>query len=506
MFRITRSQAKALGETESEFSPLINSEPPKALSTDSSFEHSIQELLNNITQNYRYNPTLNDNRDDYLDKTFESEIENLLSKAIRNYRHITIDHDSASHTEDDFSYGSFNETSNYSDTSQTIEPSELKIQDDMFDRKSNEFQELSWSDKKNKIKRALSNVIEQTECKLFGRATQINDINNIINGCHDVGTSILISGLPGTGKTLVSKHILSDVGRNHGLYINCMSIYNSSDLYKSIQLVVECQYRYGVTDCDVIDNLNEVFKRSKKVLVLDEVECISVDDRLRLLHWTSSTKLVLIGITNQLAEADKFKHHLLFDAYNKNAIERILRERIESVTGTQYVLFNEPALKMVSIKSSLEGGLRNAFLMARKCVEMCDREEAIGLSLVNKVYQSYFTNSVMVETIKRLPLQQKLLLCAGVRLKQHNSSCSLGDMVSCLRSLAEEHRVKTDLSHEMIANNCVALGSQGMLKFTTKNGRIDMCKPIAILVSVGDLKFAMKDDNTIFFNNILDTL
>ncbi|KAL0488791.1 hypothetical protein AKO1_003858 [Acrasis kona] len=71
--------------------------------------------------------------------------------------------------------------------------------------------------------------------------SQINDINNIINGCHDVRTSILISGLP--GKTLVSKHILSDVGHNHGLYINCMSIYNSSDLYKSIQLVVECRKR-----------------------------------------------------------------------------------------------------------------------------------------------------------------------------------------------------------------------------------------------------------------------
>lgn len=48
--------------------------------------------------------------------------------------------------------------------------------------------------------------------------------------------------------------------------------------------------------------------------------------------------------------------------------------------------------------------------------------KGIGLAIVNDVYLRYFTTNANLDGIKRLPLHQKLLLCAAWLFKEHEGS------------------------------------------------------------------------------------
>jgi hypothetical protein len=62
-------------------------------------------------------------------------------------------------------------------------------------------------------------------------------------------------------------------------------------------------------------------------------------------------------------------------------------------------------------------------------LEVTDEEppggKGIGIGTVNKQHLQYFTTNSALEEIKKLPLQQKLVLCAAWLYKENNKSLSI---------------------------------------------------------------------------------
>lgn len=211
-----------------------------------------------------------------------------------------------------------------------------------------------------------------------------------------------MSGPPGTGKSAMVSEVTETFEASETLqkvYINCMSIKSSKDLYGN--LLENLCGDVEVLEGDEVKTLQGMFvsrKKSKTVYVvtLDEIDHIlslDLESMYKLFEWSlqKSSRLILIGIANALDLTDRFlprlkarnlKPQLLpFLPYTAAQIKAVILTKLKSLvpkdsTTPDFVPFLHPAaIELCSRKvSSQTGDLRKAFDICRRAIDVIEAE------------------------------------------------------------------------------------------------------------------------------------
>ncbi|KAF2810221.1 cell division control protein Cdc6 [Mytilinidion resinicola] len=238
---------------------------------------------------------------------------------------------------------------------------------------------------------------------LFGRETERKELEKFVSTRtkgHKSGC-IYVSGPPGTGKSAFVGDVcrgLQSESSAKTAYINCMSVKNASDLYRT--LLEQFADISTTTEGNEVDALHEIFtKRDRSyVVTLDEVDhLLDLDLELlyRLFEWSlqRSSSLVLVGIANALDFTDRFlprlkarglKPQLLpFLPYTAAQIASVIISKLRSAiptdstaNSTDFVPFIHPmAIRYLSNKVATQSGdLRKAFDICKRAIDLVEAD------------------------------------------------------------------------------------------------------------------------------------
>lgn len=233
---------------------------------------------------------------------------------------------------------------------------------------------------------------------LFGRDTERTELQNFISTRTKTRKSgcIYISGPPGTGKSAFVSDVCRTVAATGSAktgYVNCMSIKNAVDLYRT--LLEEFVDITEITEGDEMDELKQLFMQRKTsyVITLDEVDHLlelDIDLLYNIFEWSlqKSSGLVLVGIANALDFTDRFlprlkarglKPHLLpFLPYTAQQISSVITSKLQSLqpAGSHQLPFIHPtAIMFLSKKVAAQSGdLRKALDICRRAIDLIEAE------------------------------------------------------------------------------------------------------------------------------------
>jgi cell division control protein 6 len=218
---------------------------------------------------------------------------------------------------------------------------------------------------------------------LYGRDNERKELESFISARTKSKKSgcIYVSGPPGTGKSAFVNEVCQSAASDGSVetgYINCMSVKNATDLYRT--LLEEFVDITEIVEGEEMDALKELFMQRKTsyLVTLDEVDHLlelDIDLLYNIFEWSlqKSSGLVLIGIANALDFTDRFlprlkarglKPQLLpFLPYTAAQISAVITSKLKALlpAGTEQLPFIHPtAIMFLSKKvASQSGDLRN---------------------------------------------------------------------------------------------------------------------------------------------------
>lgn len=234
--------------------------------------------------------------------------------------------------------------------------------------------------------------------ELFGRQEERAELENFIStrtknkksGC------IYVSGPPGTGKSAFVADVCRTTSAGTSVqtgYINCMSVKNATDLYRT--LLEEFVDITEIAEGDEMDELKKIFvqRKTSYLITLDEVDHLlelDIDLLYNIFEWSlqKNSGLVLVGIANALDFTDRFlprlksrglKPHLLpFLPYTAPQISAVITSKLQALApaGSQHLPFIHPvAIKFLSTKvAGQSGDLRKAFDICRRAIDLVEAD------------------------------------------------------------------------------------------------------------------------------------
>lgn len=308
---------------------------------------------------------------------------------------------------------------------------------------------------------------------LVGRSGEISEISNFIGEHvkkHQAG-SMYISGAPGTGKTTCLMSVIKAWEKKISyVFVNCMSVSNPSDIYKSIARALQLPAKV-VNSKTIVKALEKYICTSDtmNVLILDEIDHLDSKGQevlYSLFEWPQlpNSKLILIGIANALDLTDRmlprlqaFKYEpklMHFQPYTRQQIVSILEDRLSNLQDNMPVI-KPLALQLCARKiAACTGDIRKALDVCRRAIEMVENkmknksilqstsddrcnpgspmkksfELCVDVPDINAVlHEIYGSRLQAAESAKTvtMPLQQMILLCTLILMKKH---CKVQDM------------------------------------------------------------------------------
>ncbi|KAG9196664.1 hypothetical protein G6011_01785 [Alternaria panax] len=233
---------------------------------------------------------------------------------------------------------------------------------------------------------------------LFGRENERKELDAFITARAKTKTSgcIYVSGPPGTGKSAFVNDVCRTVSSNESVrtgYVNCMSVRNATDLYRT--LLDEFVDITEVAEGDEMDALRTIFMQRKTsyLVTLDEVDhLLELDIELfyNIFEWSlqKESGLVLVGIANALDLTDRFlprlkarglKPQLLpFLPYNATQISSVITSKLKALlpAGSTHLPFIHPTAVMFLSKkvAAQSGDLRKAFDICRRAIDLIEAD------------------------------------------------------------------------------------------------------------------------------------
>ncbi|USP79712.1 uncharacterized protein yc1106_06986 [Curvularia clavata] len=234
---------------------------------------------------------------------------------------------------------------------------------------------------------------------LFGRDNERKELESFITSRtkgHKSGC-IYVSGPPGTGKSAFVNDVCRTVSSDDSVqtgYINCMSVKNARDLYRT--LLEEFVDISEIVEGEEMEALKKVFMQrdSSYVVTLDEVDHLlelDIDLFYNIFEWSlqKSSSLILVGIANALDLTDRFlprlkarglKPQLLpFLPYNAAQISSVITSKLKALlpagSTSQLPFIHPTAIMFLSKKVAAQSGdLRKAFDICRRAIDLIEAD------------------------------------------------------------------------------------------------------------------------------------
>lgn len=314
-------------------------------------------------------------------------------------------------------------------------------------------------------------------------------LNRTSSGC------LYVSGPPGTGKSAMITELVRQSGEAEhvkGVYINCMSVKSSKDLYNTLLKALD--YETELAEAEALTALEDFFcptndDETVYLVTLDEIDHIltlGLESLYRLFEWSlqKPSRLVLVGIANALDLTDRFlprlksknlKPELLsFLPYNAAQVKNIITTRLKSLMppGKEgYVPFIHPAaIELCSRKvSSQTGDLRKAFEICRRALDLIEAE-------TRGKHEEEAREKVLQATPSKRPLGENVNGATGP-----SSSRSVPQiMAASLRSLTAETAPRASIGHlNKVTAAAFSNGTSQRLKALNLQQRAALCALVA---------------------------
>ena len=307
--------------------------------------------------------------------------------------------------------------------------------------KGNIFEEILGQDSLFTDRKAFDHAFEPA--RLPHREHELDSlVRNLVDALNGhIPSNMLLYGVPGSGKTVVTRYVLSqlrekglEMGQSvHTYEINCRNVDTKYRVVQTIatQLAQRGDAPVPFTGWPTDRVLDTVVSRMSRVggvhiIVLDEVDNLVDKGGDDLLYALTSLNTLLsrgrcsiIGISNDL----HFTQHLdprvssrlsqediVFHPYVATEIQNILNERAEM--GIKAGVLDDGVIKLCSALAAQEhGDARRALDLLRISVQKAEQRSQNRVDTKHvRLAQSQLEYDQVTPVIKTLPLHQKLVL------------------------------------------------------------------------------------------------
>ncbi|XDG06858.1 hypothetical protein ABKA04_006473 [Annulohypoxylon sp. FPYF3050] len=331
--------------------------------------------------------------------------------------------------------------------------------------------------------------------QLIGRDDERAQLKGFLQRCSKPNPSgcIYVSGPPGTGKSAMVNEVTQELveqGTVKKVYINCMSIKSSKDLYGT--LLDQICDESDIPEDDAATAVQKLFMPRKKstdtyMVVLDEIDHIltlDLESLYQLFEWSmqKSSRLVLIGIANALDLTDRFlprlksrnlKPELLpFLPYSAAQIKTIITGRLKSLVpeGSPLPFIHPAAIELCSRKvSSQTGDLRKAFEICRRAIDLVEME-------TKQKHEAGIQEKILLATPSKKPLGENVHLSP----KKSNRGPS-AMLAESLKTLTIETAPRVSIAHlNRITAAAFSNGTTQRLKTLNLQQKAALCSLMAL--------------------------
>jgi len=327
------------------------------------------------------------------------------------------------------------------------------------------------------------------------RDKEINTLASILVPAlkNETPSNVFIYGKTGTGKTAVTKFIGKELlkkGEETGrrvnfIYINCEIVDTQYRLLQNIanHFIDEWAERIPFTGWPT----DEVFSKLKQmiekrggvtVIILDEVDKLKGDEALynlsRINSDLNNARVSIVGISNDLkftefldprVKSSLGEENLIFPPYDAGELQDILKQRVDIALKQDVV--DEDVVPLCSALAAQEhGDARRALDLLRMSAE---RGKALKITKKHvKLAQSKIEIDRIIEVVRTLPTQSKLILLAVLLQEEHNKktgsagAITTGEVYELYKGLCKKTRTDS-LTQRRIADLISELDMLGVI-------------------------------------------
>lgn len=276
-------------------------------------------------------------------------------------------------------------------------------------------------------------------------------------------SNIFIYGKTGTGKTAVTKYVLSHLeakAKEYGAsvrfcYVNCRMIGTEYRIFASLSQSIGLAVPFtGLSVGEVFDRFRGCLDGSKTlfIVVLDEVDALIKDrgdsllyELTRINETLHKSRVSIIGISNDLRLKEFLdprvfsslsEEEMIFRPYDASELRNILLER--SKLSFNEGSLSEAALNVCSALAAAEhGDARRALDLLRVAGEVAERQGAEKITEEHvKEAEKNIEHNRVVEALKNLTLHSKLVLLSVYHLNK--PSVTTGEIYDVYNRLCSE--------------------------------------------------------------------
>jgi len=329
--------------------------------------------------------------------------------------------------------------------------------------------------------------------KIMFRDKEKEEIANFILRTREIKQVLKVSGNYGTGKSLITKLVISDLNEHEklsqdmiGIYINCKKSCTRykilRDIYRELFNLVFV--RQGITEYTMLTRIEKKLEDyTSCVVVLDDVDKIKerdIDDILYILYELPNLSMILIsnkaGWEAKLSGATKSRirkgEHLRFRKYDFYELEKILEYRAKK--GLYEGTWNRDLLRYIVDYIEKEGDARSLIQLLYLSALEAERKRKFGISKEDvDTAKVRLEREILLDNIKELPLSKKFILYIIADGEKRGNPVTIDDIVTTYAKLVEEYNKKYNenlraLSKRYIYDLISELHEQGII--TSESG------------------------------------
>ena len=340
-------------------------------------------------------------------------------------------------------------------------------------------------------------------------------------------SNIFIYGKPGTGKTLVVKNVLNNLGKISDsknialklIYLNC-KMHNVADTEYRVVAQIAREFGRdipvtGLPTNEVYNEFNSAIDEKKQVviLVLDEIDVLinKCGDNIlynltRINEDLKNANLSIVGISNDINFKNRLEprvksslgeEEIIFSPYDALQLREILQQRAE-------LAFNENSFdelvipKCSAYAAQQHGDARRAIALLRVAGELAERNNEKLLEKYVDLAERQLEKDNVMELSKNLTLQLKLVFYSILsNLKNRVTPAFTGEIFEVYNHLCEKNNIDV-LTQRRLSDLIGELDMLGLINAKViSKGRYGRTREISLAVDkdyINKLQILLEDD------------